>query len=276
MKEKSEIVFEVCPSFHNYATIRITQRTVSIELLPRFKSLEGLDMKENLQVADFKKLKELISDNVQIKRNQHHTEEAQIELNKVIELKKAIHKILAVPEDDDRLLLDGIQVNCTYKNGKDFYSGFKFSSPNHESRYYHLTKKLFDTLLESLKSVRSLDYVELIGSSYFGFYAPWKLVNADPPRVRILGSLSIHEKEHVESFFENLPANEHIVFDFTNFSSMGTRLFESFRKLEKRGFFIHWLLDEENEWVLNLIKEMNLDNNRVYFDEDALAEGLRK
>lgn len=261
-----QIELNFYPSFHNSSTIKLNDDEISIEIHPDFQSYQGLDKKEKLKVAEYKRLKELklYNENAQ---NQYWLEKVSIDLkvkSALDDISDLAQDLLENPELDERILLDGINVKCTLKNGN-----FSYRSPQNQSRTFELTNKSLSLLYRVLKSEQSINYLEKI-EGYFDISLPWKISSKNPFIFRIYGSLSINEKEALEKEFKSFP-NEALVLDFRNFESMGTALYQSFKFIKSKN--IIWLADINNGWTMKHLNGIGVERKNI---TDKIEVAIKK
>ena len=258
MNFNSKIVFQ--PSFHENLEVTLTNDSISLELIPRLLPISHLESKEKLNVQEYKQLKEY-----RIKNEEFEKRRWKVNTSVTLEELKSIFSLLVDiannKEVDNRAVLDGIIVNCQLVT-ESISTNFRFHSPERSMRSYELAKQIIELCFSKFGSQKVIDAVEQI-ESYFGFQSPWKITNTSPFTCRIYGRLSVYEKEGIETFFETIPMNQKLFIDLLNFEGMGTILYDCFRKLDSNYTDIDWLVKKENEWVINQLLEIGIDENRI-------------
>ena len=258
MNFRSKILFQ--PSFHDNLEVVLTAEHISLELIPQLISVVHLESKEKLSVQEFKKLKEYRNQNIRSeKRRWKETHDLTSKESNIIFT--LIKDLVINKEVDDRIILDGIRVDCEFNN--DLISeDFNFHSPDSSMRSYELANQIIDLCFQKFESSKALEAIELV-ERYFEFHSPWKIVSTDPFTCRFYGRLSIHDQEELNQFIESIENQDRILIDLSNFEGMGTILYDSFRKLNSNIPNINWLVQEENDWVIQQLLEIGIDQNEI-------------
>ena len=258
MNFHSKILFQ--PSFDENLEVVLTGEYITLELIPQLISVVHLESKEKLSAQEFKELKEYRNQNIRSeKRRWKETHDlTSKESNIILPL---IKDLVINKEVDDRIILDGIRVDCEFNN--DLISeDFNFHSPDSSMRSYEFANQIIDLCFQKFESSKALEAIELV-ERYFGFHFPWKIVNTDPFTCRFYGRLSIHDQEELNQFIESIANQDRILIDLSNFEGMGTILYDSFRKLNSNIPNINWLVQEENDWVIQQLLEIGIDQNEI-------------
>jgi len=258
MNFRSKILFQ--PSFHENLEVILTNDTISLELIPSLLPISHLESMEKLTVQAYKQLKEYRIKNEESEKRRWK-ETSNLTLEEVNSIFSLIEDIAYNKEIDDRIIVDGIIVDCQLET-ELMSTSFRFHSPEKSMRSYELTKQIIELCFAKFDAQRVIDAVEQI-ESYFGFHLPWKITNASPFTCRIYGSLSVYEKEAIEVFFKTIPTNEKLLIDLLNFEGMGTILYDCFRKLKSNSADIDWLVKKENNWVIRQLLEIGIDENKI-------------
>lgn len=258
MNFRSKILFQ--PSFHDNLEVVLTGKSISLELIPRQISITHLESKEKLSVQEYKQLKEYRNQNTKSEKRRWkeiHDLNSK-ETNNILPLIKdlALNK-----EVDDRIILDGIRVDCEFNN-ELISKNFNFHSPDSSIKSYELANQIIDLCFQKFKSSRAIKKIELV-ESYFGFYTPWKIVNTNPFTCKIHGRLSIHDQEALNQFIESILNQDKILMDLTNFEGMGSILYDSFRKLNTNIPSIKWLIREENNSLIKQLLEIGINQDEI-------------
>jgi hypothetical protein len=158
---------------------------------------------------------------------------------------------------DNRIILDGVTINCTItEDGME--RSHEFRCPEINSKELLLVDMFLKLSRNLIKEPIFINYIELL-EGYFNGYLPVKLFDETPVRLRIYGSLSIHEKAGLEKVINNISSYESLLIDMRNFESMGTILYESFSPLKK----IKDLRFIANENAAKQLKEMEFDELKI-------------
>ena len=146
-------------------------------------------------------------------------------------LRALTQKIIEESKLDKRMILDGVGLRCAIETNIS-KSEYSFRCPELNSPELELVLTYMN-LFSQLKITNDLNnYLELL-EGYFSNTQPFKEFNEEPYRLRIYGSLSIHEKKVTFEIINKVSAKENLVIDMTNFQGMGTALYECFTPLKK-------------------------------------------
>lgn len=258
MKFRSKILFQ--PSFHESLELVLTNETISLEIIPRKIATDFLESKAKLSVQEYKQLKEYKLLNEQSEKRRWK-ESSSIDSKELTSIKSILMELVNQQEQDDRMILDGIIVNCEVETSANT-SFFSFHSPDESMKSYKLSEKLFELCFKKIKSEKAIEALEKV-EGYFGFYPSWKITNTNPFTCRIHGSLSIHDQKQLEHFFESFGTKREILMDFRNFEGMGTILYDSFRKLNSQVLNLTWMIKKENDWVKKQLIEIGISENDI-------------
>ncbi|MDC8004093.1 hypothetical protein POV27_08510 [Aureisphaera galaxeae] len=269
------ITIHLKPSFHKFSTIVLRDNEIVCEIRQRFQDLTEFEKKEVLTASQDLKLKELKEFNQKAKK-EHWLEKSEIP-KEVSEQKARINEliknIIDKPIKDDRIILDGIQVECVLHEPEMPPQLIEFHSPEDGTREIEIIKSLFVMLNQSFTSEPVVNYLELV-QGYFGMGQQWRITNEDPLTMRLFGSLSIYEKEGIIELFNSLESNKVLILDLRNLDGMGTTFHECFQELMGRMEAVYWLVSE-NELLLRHLDEIGVSNTYVFKDMDVILEKMK-
>lgn len=254
----SKIIFQ--PSFHENLEVVLTERSISLEFVPSLVSIEHLESKEKLTVQEYKQLKEYRIQNKQ-SEEKRWKEVFDMDFEESSDILSLLKDLANNREVDDRMILDGIIVDCSFSN-ESFSNEFRFHSPESSMRSYDLANQVVDLCFEKFQSEKAIRAIERV-ERYFGFHPPWKITSESPLTYRIYGRLSAYDQEAIDTFFESLPKGQKVFMDFRNFEGMGTILYDSFRKLNSSVAEIEWLVEKENDWVIKQLLEIGIEEHAI-------------
>lgn len=270
------IEIKLKPSFHKFSSIILNENHVEYEICPRLKNLNDLDKKEKLTVAEYLKLKEINAFNKKAEKERYLEKSKILDDNipQKLEIEKLITQIFEKPQIDERILLDGIVVECSIKESGTKPKVIKFYSPDTETREYEIIKNLFSILNDCFKKGPILNHIELI-QGYFGIGEQWKITNKDPLTIRLFGRLSTYEKEPLKELFRSLKSNDLLILDVRNLEGMGGTLHECFEKLMDRMKVVYWLIeDSENELLKHHFDEMKISSTYILTSEQEIIKKI--
>jgi hypothetical protein len=123
----------------------------------------------------------------------------------------------------DRLVVDGISVEGTFRHGTSSPHVFSFRSPNPRDRPsdYGIVDALFtvfESTLVSCELNESLEHLAL----YFHFGLPARIVSETPYAVRFWGGFTATDDNDLARLLASLPRDRPVTFDLTNWDSEGT------------------------------------------------------
>lgn len=187
---------------------------------------------------------------------------------------KTVHaKTFNITDEELSVLIDGIE---SFKQG---YSGpqtrfgadgisvfvisdqlqandtLGFWSPRREgtdSIYYRLLDPVFDIMRKYMTVDAEMMYVEQL-EQYFDYGAPIKKTGKN--EYRIYGALSYfdHITKAINSLVDEIPADEPVLIDMSNFEGMGTIYYPHFKKLLARNNQVKWIVnDSSREQLLEI------------------------
>lgn len=248
------ITIKLKPSFHNFSLITLHDTAIEYEILPTLKNLKALDKKES-----YLEKKEI----------------PNILLSKKDKIGTLINHIIAHPKTDDRIILDGIQIECTISNDLKTET-INFHSPDSTMTAYEIVKNLFLILNACFTNGPILNHIEST-QSYFGLRKQWKITNKTPLTLRLFGSLSIHEKEEITKVFHALEPNIFLILDIRNLDGMGAIFHECFIELKNKMKAVFWLIkDRENDLLKRHFDEMKTSNEYIFTDKDEIIKKIKK
>lgn len=225
MNFHSRMLFQ--PSFHNDLEVTLTNQTISIECIPE---------KSKWKESSYLKTEELN------------------------EIQSLLLDLATNKEVDNRLILDGIMVECEV----DFGSGlkrFRFHSPEQSMRSHQLAEQLIRLCFEKFQSTKAIEILEQI-EGYFSFSEHWKIIQSDPFTCKIHGSLCVYDQEGIAQFFESIKPQHNILVDLTNFEGMGTVLYDTFKQFNSE-VSAKWMVKQDNERVINQLTEIGILKDQI-------------
>ncbi len=166
------------------------------------------------------------------------------------------------------MALDGIGVQNTYL--QDIHkNSFYFSSPNKGSKEHQIVEAVFDLSKRKLTKKNAQEYFESL-EQYFDFGLPCEKIRDKPYEVRIYGTLSSSEEQALTKFIHDIPSNQSVIIDKTNFGSMGTMFYPLFRSLIKRNKQLIWA----TTYTIQL-KEIGVDSSHIVPDIQTARQLLK-
>jgi hypothetical protein len=156
------------PSFHNFSSISLNQDEVEYEILPTLLDLRGLDKKEKLLTSEYLELKKIKAFNEKAKE-EYFAEKNTIPktvLCEILTIGKLINQIIEKPTIDERMMLDGIEIECILNHLNSEPKRIEFNSPETDTREHEIIKSLFIVLKACFKEEPVLDHIKLM-QSYF-------------------------------------------------------------------------------------------------------------
>ena len=150
------------------------------------------------------------------------------EIGEIEQLSKAI---INSAKEDGAFMIDGIRLNSvTVDGGQTRSHGFIMpQAGSDELQLIHLFMSLAQRVIDDQSFI---NYIELL-EQYFPFGLPVKIFDEVPKRLRIYGSLSTDEKAAFTDVISTISEDNAVVVDMTNFTGMGTFLYECFKPLNK-------------------------------------------
>jgi hypothetical protein len=166
------------------------------------------------------------------------------------------------------MALDGIGVQNTYL--QDIHkNSFYFSSPNKGSKEHQIVEAVFYLSKRKLTKKNAQEYFESL-EQYFDFGLPCKKIRDKPYEIRIYGTLSSSEEQALTKFIHDIPSNQSVIIDMTNFGSMGTMFYPLFRSLIKRNKQLIWA----TTYTIQL-KEIGVDSSHIVPDIQTARQLLK-
>lgn len=173
------------------------------------------------------------------------------------EIERLTKKIVLEAIQENRIILDGVRLKCTIiENG--ISKQHEFICPEYGTNELMLVNNFFETVQKYIFDQSFVNYIEHI-EGYFVDNLPVKIFEEQPLRLRIYGSLSIHEKEALTATINKVIHTNEVVIDMTNFVGMGTILYECFCPLKN----IPKLTFLANENAIRHIQAMGFNKNMV-------------
>jgi hypothetical protein len=168
-------------------------------------------------------------------------------------------------------ILDGITIYFRFKN--DFNDNrFRFICPDpSDSSEFRIIKSLIKLFENNFKKQSTNNYIEHL-KGYFDFGLLVKHISDNPLEYRFYDHLSSNEYEEFCSLIESLPLDKPIIFDFSNFSGMGTMFYDDFEDLIDENTKIYWLV---NDFSIRQIKEIGVKKNRIFKDRAVLLKKIK-
>jgi hypothetical protein len=166
------------------------------------------------------------------------------------------------------MALDGIGVQNTYlqdTHKNEFY----FSSPNKGSTEHQIVEAVIGLSKRKLTKKNAQEYFESL-EQYFDFGLPCQKIRDKPYEVRIYGSLSSSEEQALTKFIHDIPSNQPVIIDMTNFGSMGTMFYPLFRSLIKRNKQLIWATTYTTQ-----LKEIGVESSHIVPDIQTARQRLK-
>jgi hypothetical protein len=141
--------------------------------------------------------------------------------------------------------LDGISV-FVISDRLNANDTIEFWSPRREGTdivYYQLLDPLFNTMRKYMTADAEMMYVEQL-EQYFDYGVPIKKVGNN--QYRIYGALSYvdHVTKAINLLIDEIPANQSVLIDMSNFEGMGTIYYPHFKKLLAKNNQIKWIVND--------------------------------
>jgi hypothetical protein len=166
------------------------------------------------------------------------------------------------------MALDGIGIQNTYL--QDIHKNeFYFSSPNKGSKEHQIVEAVIGLSKRKLTKKNAQEYFESL-EQYFDFGLPCQKIRDKPYEVRIYGSLSSSEEKALTKFIHDIPSNQPVIIDMTNFGSMGTMFYPLFRSLMKRNKQLIWATTYTTQ-----LKEIGVDSSHIVPDIQTARQRLK-
>jgi hypothetical protein len=166
-------------------------------------------------------------------------------------------EIIDHPKSDLRVILDGVSVKLTLKEGKEEFQN-KFSSPLPHSKEQHFIFDLIELTKTSISNTECHNYLELL-EQYFFDVSPIKELNHTNYRLKLIGGLSINDKDDLKAKFSLLSTKKNPTVDMTNFLTTGRALDECFLDIQK----IEGLTVLVNNQARFYLSEIGFDSTKI-------------
>jgi hypothetical protein len=168
-------------------------------------------------------------------------------------------------------ILDGITIYFRFKNDlNDNHFSFRCPDPS-DSSEFRIIKSLFYLFENSFKNQLTTNYIEHL-KGYFDFGLLVKHISDDPLEYRFYDHLSANEADEFYKLMESIPLDKPIIFDFSNFSGMGTMFYDDFEDLIDENPNVYWLV---NEYSIRQVKEIGVRKNRIFMDKKVLLKKIK-
>ncbi|MBL7806121.1 MAG: hypothetical protein JNL02_20425 [Saprospiraceae bacterium] len=147
----------------------------------------------------------------------------------------------------ERTVLDGVSGVINIIGHSSDTTTIYFHSPDRASfkTEYEIIDAFFNLAEKEVQALNHLEYLEAL-KCYFDYGLPIKKTGDNPLEYRFWGHLTSNEGKDLNDFLKNLPDNQPVIFDCTNFPGMGTMYYELFRKTNTEKD-IYYLLKENSE-----------------------------
>ncbi len=272
------ITIKLKPSFHHHSLITLGEEEVEYEIIPKLEDVSGFEKIEKLTTAQYLRLKKLKSFNLNAEK-QRYKEKKQIKANLQylrVEIEKIINQVIENPEVDERIILDGIEIECFIGELDSEMKKIKFHSPEKHTKVFKIVENLFLILNDCFQEGPVLNHIEST-QGYFGIGEQWKITNENPLILRICGSLSIYEKEALNEFLNTLKPNQFLILDISNLDGMGFTLHECFKSLIHKMKAVFWLvLEKENDYLNRHFDEMGVLKKYVFTDKEVIIKKVKE
>ena len=272
------ITIHLKPSFHNFSTVTIGELNITYEVLPRLRDLKGLNKKEKLSPSEYLELKTIKAFNVEAEKTRYKAENVlpNAVLNHKSQVADLINQIISAPQNDKRIILDGIQIECVLSQADEAHKTISFRSPKYQSREFKIIQNLFAILDACFDEEPIINHIELM-QGYFGIGHPWKITSENPMTLRLFGSLTSHEKEDITQLFNTLKPDGYLVLDIRNLDGMGTTFHECFKVLMDKMKAVYWLVrDQDNVLLERHLSEMNVKGDFIFTDKTEIIAKIFK
>jgi len=169
-------------------------------------------------------------------------------------------------------ILDGITIFFSFKTDT-IDNRFSFRCPDPEdTTEFAVIKSIFNLLENSYKLETTNNYIEHL-KGYFDFGLNVKHISNEPLEYRFYSHLSSNEADEFYRFMENLPRNQPIIFDFSNFGGMGTMFYDNFEELIEENPDVYWLV---NDYTIKLANAIGVEPNRIFKNKDEILKAIKK
>lgn len=166
-------------------------------------------------------------------------------------------EIIIDPISDLRIILGGVSVSLRLKTNNEEIAN-EFRSPIPGSKEQHFMCDLIGLVKRNIDDLELQNYIELLEQSFFDV-SPIKEIDKKPYRIKLIGGLTIYNKEELVSKFETLMHKKNPILDMTNFHATGRALDECFIAIEK----VEGLTVLANESAFSYLKEIGFDSSKV-------------
>ena len=172
-------------------------------------------------------------------------------------------------------ILDGITIYFGYKSDT-IDNKFSFMCPTpKDTTEFQLIKSLIYMFESVFEKESTNNYIEHL-KGYFDFGLLVKHISDNPLEYRFYSHLSSNEAAEFYKLMESLPRNKPVIFDFSNFVGMGTMFYDNFEEFIEENPDVYWFVGKNNEHSKRQIKEIGINQNRIFEDRDKLLQTLRK
>ncbi|WP_423737061.1 hypothetical protein [Chitinophaga caseinilytica] len=173
--------------------------------------------------------------------NGQHIKRWEMEMDGLGNVEKIVtlgRKVVTEAITDNRLILDGIGLSCSFTENQ-LAKSHQYRSPDRGTHEWHLAVAFMEMAELIFKGQELTNYIERL-EGYFGG-APVKLFDENPRRLRIYGSLSVLDYEEFMVILDQVANEEALILDLTNLEGMGAIFYPKIEALKSIPKLEIWL-----------------------------------
>ncbi|MFY7890861.1 MAG: hypothetical protein ACOVOW_18220 [Spirosomataceae bacterium] len=168
-------------------------------------------------------------------------------------------------------IVDGITVYIRFRTDTSDHI-FSLRCPDREDKEFIIIKSIFTLFEQSCKSASALNYLEHL-KGYFDFGLQVKQISQNPLEYRFYGALTSGEQNEFYQLMDSLPLDKPVIFDFSNFKSMGTMFYTDFEEFIDKNPHVFWIA---GKYSLRQITAIGVAKNRIVTTRKELLSALKK
>ncbi|MFK7746859.1 MAG: hypothetical protein AB8B65_00575 [Kordia sp.] len=166
-------------------------------------------------------------------------------------------KVVIDPTSDERIILGGVSVRIKLKiDAKE--TSTEFRSPISKSKEQCFMRDLIGLVKRNMDDLELQNYIELLEQHFFNS-SPIKVIDKKPYQIKLIGGLTISDKEELMSKFETLQSKKNPILDMTNFYTTGRILNVCFKAIEN----VEGLTVLANKNAFSYLKEIGFDLTKI-------------
>jgi hypothetical protein len=168
-------------------------------------------------------------------------------------------------------ILDGITIYFRFKTDS-INNQFSLRCPRPSDKSeFQIIKSVFNIIESSFKTESANNYIEQL-KGYFDFGLLVKHISDNPLEYRFYSHLSSNEADEFNKLMKELPNDEPIVIDFSNFRDMGTMFYSDFQDLIKRNPNVYWIVNDYSE---KQVLEIGVKPEKLFKDRQTLINKIK-